>query len=329
VFAPAAAWHTLRPSERYLARVHAYAATHPDAIFMLEAAAVLYGLPVAGRLDDVHVLSPGTAAGRRVAGVRFHVTGEERRMRRADGILVVAPEELAVDIARARHPAIALMTADAVLRSIGGGAHDLLLARNEDRASSRGRAAARWALERATPLAESALESISRAVIEWLGYPHPDLQVAFHPSDGLHYRADMFWPEERVIGEADGRVKYDGTHGDGATAVWEEKRREDELRRHVAGFARWGHADVRLVDPFDAILRTAGLRPLRPRSEHPLLTLRAALERRESTAAPRIHGGLDSRRASGFSRVSRGAWRRSASRRARRPRASPRSPRPP
>ena len=117
VFAPAAAWHTLRPSERYLARVHAYAATHPDAIFMLEAAAVLYGLPVAGRLDDVHVLSPGTAAGRRVAGVRFHVTREERRMRREDGILVVAPEELAVDIARARHPAIALMTADAVLRS--------------------------------------------------------------------------------------------------------------------------------------------------------------------------------------------------------------------
>lgn len=290
VFAPAAEWEALRPSERYLARVHAYALTHPDAVFTLESAAALHGLPIAGRLADVHVLSSGTAAGRRVAGVRFHVTADQRRMCAQDGIVALALEELAVDVARMRHPAVALMTADAVLRALGDETHEALLALNEGRSSSRGRAVARWALERATPVAESSLESMSRAVIEWLGYPPPELQVVFRTSDGSRYRGDMFWPEERVIGEADGRVKYDGTYGDGAAAIWEEKRREDALRRHVAGFARWDHADMSLVDPLDAILRAAGLRPIRPRTHHPLLTLRAALGHRESTPAPRIRG---------------------------------------
>ncbi|MER7798155.1 hypothetical protein [Microbacterium sp. NPDC096154] len=288
VFAPTDPWSRLTRWDRYLARVPAHALTHPDAVFALESAAVLLGVPVAGALDEVHVLSDGTA-GRLVAGVRTHVTRDRRDLRTVDGLILLSPEETAVDLARMRHRAVGLMAADAV-RLLDRPHPDVLIARNEARASSRGRDAARWALSRATPLAESALESVSRAAVEWLGYPPPDLQVIFRADDGTPHRADMYWPDDDVIGEADGRVKYDGTLGDGGKRLWDEKQREDALRRRVAGFARWGHEHVMRVDPLDTILRSAGLRHIHPRESGPLLTLRRALTPRQSSSTPRMRG---------------------------------------
>lgn len=63
VYAPAAAWAALKPHQRYLARVHAYALVHPDAVFAFESAAVLCGLPVIGEPDEIHVLVPYAGAG--------------------------------------------------------------------------------------------------------------------------------------------------------------------------------------------------------------------------------------------------------------------------
>lgn len=287
VYAPAGLWRALTPWHRYLARVHAHALTHPDAVFALESAAVLLGVPVAGALDEVHVLAHDTAA-RLVGGVRSHVTREAREIRSESGVHFVAPAETAVDLARARHPAVGLMAADGVLRLLDQATGDALMERNEGRLSGRGRRAARWALSRADPRAESSLESVSRAAVEWLGFPVPDLQVVFATAGGREHRSDMYWPEEDVIGEADGRVKYDGTYGDGGTRLWEEKQREDELRRRVRGFARWGHAQVLRVEPFDGILRSAGLRATRPRNSAPLFSLRRALAPREYDSAPII-----------------------------------------
>jgi len=48
VYAPAFEWNELPPWERYLCRVHAVAMLQPDAIFVLESAAALAGLPVFG-----------------------------------------------------------------------------------------------------------------------------------------------------------------------------------------------------------------------------------------------------------------------------------------
>jgi hypothetical protein len=276
VYAPSELWAQLSAWDRYLAFIHAHAITHPDAVFALESAMALRGAPVAGPLDEVHVLSDGTAA-RLVRGVRSHVTRDTREVRSEGGLLLVSIEDTAVDIARLRHPAVGLLTADAALRMLDRSDTDPLIARNEQRSSSRGRANARWSLSRATPLAETSLESVSRAAIEWLGYPPPELQVTFVAPDGTVDRPDMFWREENVIGEADGRVKYDGTHGDGAQNLWHEKRREDRLRRRATGFARWGHSDVVRVEPLDDALRGAGLRPIRPREAGRLHTLRRAL----------------------------------------------------
>lgn len=56
---------------------------------------------------------------------------------------------------------------------------------------------------------ESPLESVSRAVFVEHSLPAPELQVEFEPKPGTIYRADFFWRDQRVIGEADRMGKYD------------------------------------------------------------------------------------------------------------------------
>ncbi|MBY0689809.1 hypothetical protein [Microbacterium marinilacus] len=279
VYAPSAMWDALAPWDRYLARVHAHALKHPDAVFCLESAAALLGIPVIGSPSEVHVVSAQTA-GRRIGDVRFHVTSDRREVVSASGLLLLSPEDTAVDLARARHPAVGLAAVDGTLRMLGLDDPGVLVELNESRASGRGRAAARWSLGRATALAETALESLSRAVIEWLGYPDPELQVTFPSRHGREHRADLYWRARRIIGETDGRIKYDGTFGHDTRRLWREKRREDELRRASDGFARWGWPEASDPPVLDDLLLQAGLRHVRPPVSAPLRSLSAALRGR-------------------------------------------------
>jgi hypothetical protein len=86
----------------------------------------------------------------------------------------------------------------------------------------------------ARPGAQTVLETLSRLALMAEGLPEPELQIAFHDDDGLVGRVDMWWPGLRVIGEADGLLKY----GSGADVV-REKRREDRLRALGFIVVRW------------------------------------------------------------------------------------------
>jgi hypothetical protein len=293
VYAPVERWRALAPWDRYLARVHAVALMRPDAVFGWESSAALWGMPLIGEPAEVHLLAAEAGLSRRLGEVRTHAAADERDVRAQGGLRLLSPAETAVDLARARHPALALAAADAALRLDGGDA-GALLDRNEHRAASRGRRAARWALARATPLGETALESISRALVEWLGFPAPVLQQEFAGPDGEVFRTDMFWPDHGVIGEADGRVKYDGTHGDGLGALIAEKRREDILRRRARGFARWMWRDIDAEPGLRGVLRAAGLREVRQARLAPIESLRVVLRdarRLETSFASRDRTG--------------------------------------
>lgn len=95
------------------------------------------------------------------------------------------------------------------------------------------------ALELASPLAESGLESMSRAVVRLEGLPAPELQAELRGASGKRYRVDMVWRERRVILEIDGEVKYKSPED-----VFNEKRREDDLRRAGWDVIRWIYDDV-------------------------------------------------------------------------------------
>jgi hypothetical protein len=253
---------------------------------------VLLGLPIIGEPRDVHVVDTPDATARLSGGIRLHTSAGGRTILDVGGILVTSVLDTTIDIARARHPALGLTVADAGLRAEPRLSVGLLVANNESRISSRGRRQARWALHRATPLAETALESISRAAIEWLGFEEPDLQKEFR-SRSFTDRADMWWPTARVIGEADGDIKYDGSLQQPALAIRREKARDARLRESASGIAHWGWADVARIDPLRAALRHTGLRPVKPESSRELFSLGAELRSHRTVGGETAVGRRD------------------------------------
>ena len=94
------------------------------------------------------------------------------------------------------------------------------------------------AVQLADPNAESPLESKSRGRVFLAKLPMPELQVEVWTGIG-NFRVDFYWPQFRLIGEADGRVKY--TDSD---VLWREKRRQLALEAQGYQVMRWSWEDV-------------------------------------------------------------------------------------
>ncbi|MDQ1124665.1 hypothetical protein [Microbacterium trichothecenolyticum] len=262
VYTVRTAWEELPPWGRYLVRVHAFASARPDAVFSHESAASLLGLPVFGHPRAIHIFDGRRSRSVTYGDVTVHTSADTRATCSFAGIRMTAVEDVVIDLARALPPALGVAVADAAVRSFGLD-HRMLLDRAAAQQNTFGVRRAQWVLSRATPLAESPGESISRAVIEWCGFPTPSLQTE-HRIDGRVYRSDFCWPERRVIGEIDGWMKYSGTDAAAAAeAVRAEKRREDALRRQGWRIARWDYAGALGVNELRRALLLAGLQPVR------------------------------------------------------------------
>lgn len=275
VYAPAAPFAELPAWDRYAARVHAFARTHPDAVLCLESAAVAHGLPRFGEARDIHVFEPGRAHSRRYGDVCVHTSRDPRSVERRGALWVTSLLDTAVDLARVLPPAQALAVVDAAISPRQGGALGSTALRTHAAAQVAGRGSAqlRWLWGRVDPRAESPAESVSRAVISWCGYEDPDLQQEFH-YEGVLDRVDFLFRSVGAVGEADGWGKYDLTDPGKATEhLRDEKRREDRVRRHHHPFARWELADAWKVDPLCRALDAAGVPLVRPRESAMLATL--------------------------------------------------------
>ena len=215
VYAPAQAWRELAPWERYVARVHAASIVHPDAVFILESAAALLGLPIFGEPQHVHVLLPEPASSRAFSGVQIHTRERMPALELRDGLRVATACETVVEMARLRHPAVALALAGMALRADPALAHADLRRTSAAIPTSRGAKRAKWVFDRASGVPESTLEHVSLAAIEWLGFDAPTLQHWVRGAGaGDDDRLDFCWEYERIGGEADGDVKYSGDYGD-------------------------------------------------------------------------------------------------------------------
>ncbi len=249
----------------------------PGAVLSHESAAVVHGLPVFGEPRDIHVHDPGRTRTKRVGDVILHASENEREIVTVDGGPVTSMTDTAVDLGRVLSPAFALALWDRAMR--WGVARDALAAAWHRQRNSRGTRALSWLTDTASPLPESPGESVSRAVIGWLGFPDPALQQTFFWED-RHDRPDFYWPHVDVAGEFDGWAKYDMVPGRTPMAVLRaEKVREDRLRRNLRGVARWTFADVMSVTPLRDALRSAGLRETMPPNDVSLATLTAGWKR--------------------------------------------------
>ncbi|MDW4574108.1 hypothetical protein R8Z57_15110 [Microbacterium sp. M3] len=266
-------WDRLAPWERYRMRVLAVARTWDSPIFCLESAAVLQGLPVFGEPTHIHVLSTNSRSWCE-GDVIVHGHSDEREVMDAAGTAVTSLADTAVDLARVLPPAFALAVVDAAARLLAKRGETLEVAeRGRAQADRRGVRQLDWVQARFDPISESVGEAVSRAVIEWLGYDAPVLQRIF-TYEGETDRSDFYWPRLRIVGESDGYGKYDADDPEVMRAHFvREKKREDRLRRHEGGFARWDWADTLRFEPLDQKLRATGLAPAHPRQSLMLHTL--------------------------------------------------------
>jgi hypothetical protein len=162
------------------------------------------------------------------------------------GVPITSPARTLLDLASVMPFTDAVVLADSALRKRFLTLRDLgqILDETDNRP---GIQAARKALTFADPLAESVLESESRASMLLGGIRIPESQKVVI-IDGEEFRIDHYWDHlpVDVYGEADGTEKYIGL--DRMTTVRklrEEKYREQKLIESGAEVIRWGKAEAR------------------------------------------------------------------------------------
>lgn len=79
-------------------------------------------------------------------------------------------------------------------------------------------------------------------------------------ADGFTGRCDFGWREHGVVGEFDGKIKYQrdgygGLHPE--QVVWREKLREDRMRATGLGMVRWTTVDLAHPQRFRRMLLSA------------------------------------------------------------------------
>ncbi|MFT4218294.1 MAG: hypothetical protein QM619_14070 [Micropruina sp.] len=222
-------------------------------------AAVLHNLPVDERLlGRVTVTRPskgGSWVGPQLH--RYRTPLADSDVETVDGMCRTVMARTVVDLARCGDLAMAVAAADAGLRmGLASQALDQQLTAARRR---RGCARARVAVSLADRRSESVGESVSRVTMWQLGLPMPELQMEVVVG-GLRYRPDFAWPELNVLGEFDGKVKYDRLRRPGESVsdvLMREKRREADLRAAGWWVVRWTWADAVKPERLERLLRPA------------------------------------------------------------------------
>ena len=224
-------------AQRHAADVAAAArATRQQVVGSHESAALVHGLTTFTRYDGPPLLSrcreperprpPGALPAPLVA----HVPADHRA--EVLGAPVTTVARTAVDLARKGPALSAVVVLDSALR-LGVPRAELEDVLRVAKGWPGSRRAAEY-VAFADRRAESALESVGRWRMWELRLPKPELQLPLYDRVGLMGFPDFLWEDARVIGEADGLLKY--RTGDELPnprerdALAREKQREDRFR---------------------------------------------------------------------------------------------------
>jgi hypothetical protein len=210
---------------RHALKCSSAALVRPDQAVSGRSAAVLHGLPtrVAPELPETTTVGTCTL-GRRASAHVYGAALVRSELTHWYGVAVTAPARTVVDLAR-HDRGDGLIAADAALRD-SQVTRAQLFGELTQATGWPGVRGARAVVALASPLSESPLESLTRLAAHDAGLSAPELQVTItDPSSGQRYRVDFLWREQRLVLEADGRIKYSGDE------LWREKRRELALNR--------------------------------------------------------------------------------------------------
>jgi very-short-patch-repair endonuclease len=195
----------------------------PGSVVTGRSAAVLWGLPLAGRDDDVELAVPPGSTISAVPGLRVRrrvvdgVTSQK-------GVRTSAAATTAVDLARSGPLDEAVAVLD---RFVAAGVADLAAVRAAAAlASGRGCRQVRTAAALADGLAGSPQETRLRLLLHRSQLPQPVAQHVVRDAAGAFVaRVDFGWPDRKVAVEYEGRW-----HGESPQQVAADRRRLNRLR---------------------------------------------------------------------------------------------------
>lgn len=258
VYLAASAWPG-DPAGQHLVLARAEVVANPGGVLSRQSAALVWRLPAPGPADWAELppsVSLPVSSGRRprVGAALHHVERlpPEQVVRDPAGYAVTSVARTAVDLARDLSLPEALVLLDAATRTLcstfvahprrSDFANQRLVwaAREQLTAVVRTQRSVRLApaVALADPARESAAESLSAGQFHLAGIPRPVYNPPIHTVAGTLF-PDCLWPEERVIGECDGAVKYADT-----AAILREKEREQVLRDAGFRIVRWQAREV-------------------------------------------------------------------------------------
>lgn len=229
-------WTALSDEGRHLVHARAVARSMTGEVALSHTSAmVAHGCPVWGAdLSRVHVTRLDHGAGRIERDVHHHLGATaEVDLVELHGILLIEPTRAVLETATLTSTEAGVGIADGALHA-GLTDPDRLMACLERLNHWPRSQKLHLVVRLADGRAESVGESRSRYLFWAQGLPCPILQLEVRDRWGeLIGVADFGWPEHRVLGEFDGRVKYGRLLRPGeqpGDAVFREKRREDRLR---------------------------------------------------------------------------------------------------
>lgn len=247
------------PLAQFEAAVAALRLRDPTRVLAGPTALSVLGLPVFDDPNTLHVVADrrgGSSARSLVTTVAPLPTDQTCEVR---GTTVSGAARAALDTARLHSLVAGVVAADAALRT-GMTTVEELEGVAATMSRLRGAASVRLCRDLATPFSESPGESWSAVVMHQHRVPRPERQESFADGRGFIGRSDFWWPEHRVVGEFDGKVKYGRRNPAGRApedVLWEEKVREDRLRGIGVLVVRWTTADLHHPREWIRRLRTA------------------------------------------------------------------------
>lgn len=261
LYAVSSPWAALAPWVRHEALVRAAVRLTPDAIVSHLSAAVLLGLPHPAYEPGKVTLTllDDSRTSRRDEWRQFH-----RGATPAEHVLIcgghphLVAARTVIDCARELHPRDALAVMDGALR-LGLCTRADLAAMRRHQTRWPGVAGADRLLAIAHPLRENWLESVSAWALHSHGLPVGVPQVnVVDPAGRVVGRVDALWPGLGLVGEADGRGKYelgiDGSSDPARVAALRrklhlERVRENRLRDLGLDVVRWDPREALAVTP--------------------------------------------------------------------------------
>lgn len=227
-------------------------------------AALAHGIPIEERDPGlVHLTVPPPTRGRRRAGYHLHVAPlAAEDVVELHGMPVTSLTRTVIDLMRHSPYIWAVAAADWALgHKVPRSA---LLAHADDHPRLIGTRVLRQAALFADARAQSPTESASRVTITRAGLPTPELQFQVVGPGGWVATCDFAWPEQGVVGEADGKEKYGRLLKPGQTAedaVMAEKDRDEEIRQAGWWPTHWGWATAFNVFALGRLVRGAFAQP--------------------------------------------------------------------